>query len=451
MSTCFVESPLPIPVLVCWAPRDPLTATSPPPSQTLFFGTLARNLSELMPTIYTPTEADAIAKFSHVFRRPLGAVFLTYPLQDSLEADFRSHLRDLKGRKREIDLVVVSDGEAILGIGDQGAGATGISTAKSVLYSLIAGFDPARTLAVALDVGTDNQALLDDEMYIGWRHKRVRGEDYYKFVDRFVSAVKAEFGHGTLLHFEDFGVTNAKVLLDKYRADWPVFNDDVQGTGAVTLAALYSALQVTGGKLEEQKIVCFGAGSAGLGIARQIRDAMVLDSKISKEDASKNFFMVDKEGLLTDKMKDVREGLEEFVQKGWKAGVSLEEVVAEAKPTVIIGTSTAAGAFSEKAIREMTKHCEQPIIFPLSNPTRLVEVKPEDARKWSDNKGLITTGSPFDPVDNGDGSKYNVAECNNALVYPGIGFGAVVAKVSPDTCPPLRGHVQGPPRLRQPR
>lgn len=314
----------------------------------------------------------------------------------------------------------------------QGSGGIGISSAKAVIYSLVAGIDPSRTLSVVLDVGTNNPQLRSDPLYLGWNADRVRGDAYHQFTDAFVDLV-VKHQPQCLLHFEDFGVTNAQVLLERYRERQAVFNDDIQGTGAVTLATLTAALQVNGEKLSEQRIVQFGAGSAGLGIVRQIRDAMVLVDGTEKKEAASKFWLVDKFGLVKRGLGDkVRPEIEDdFVRPEDHWGTDethLLDVVKRVKPTVLIGTSTAHGAFTENVIREMAKHTERPIIFPLSNPTRLAECTPEDAQRWTDGKALISTGSPFPPVDIGEGEKYSVAECNNALVYPGIGLGAILAR-----------------------
>ncbi|KAL7414248.1 hypothetical protein BDY24DRAFT_386327 [Mrakia frigida] len=404
----------------------------------LFYALISRHLTDLFPIIYTPTEADAIASYSHVFRRPQGGIFLSYPRRETLEQDFKTHLLDAKGNKRKIDLVVVSDGEAILGIGDQGAGGIGISTAKAVIYTLAAGVHPGRILSIVLDVGTNNKQLLEDDLYVGWKHERLTGKPYDEFIDSFVKLCEKELGDGALLHFEDFGTTNAKRILDRYHDTHAIFNDDVQGTGAVTLAALESALKVTGEKITDQRIIIFGAGSAGLGIASQLRQAITLaDESLSDEDASSRFWLVDKEGLLTSDMKDVRDGLVGFTRKDWKGDKkSLEDVVREIHPTVLIGTSTSPGAFTQSIIKEMSKHVDRPIIFPLSNPTRLCEVHPRDANEWSKGKALLATGSPFDPVKNPEGGPdYVIAECNNALLYPGLCWGAILgrSKVVSDT------------------
>ncbi|KAJ8463355.1 hypothetical protein ONZ51_g10305 [Trametes cubensis] len=381
--------------------------------------------------------AEAISNYSHLFRRSEG-LYLTFPTQDSMEEDFLEQTRG-----RQIDLVVCSDAEQILGIGDQGVGASceagiGISAAKSAIYTLLAGVDPARTLSVTLDVGTDNDDLLDDRLYVGWPHKRIRGEEYDRFVDRFVQLVRKHHPH-SLLHFEDFGVTNAKRLLDKYRDKHAVFNDDVQGTGAVTLACIMSAVGVTKSKLADQRFVIFGAGSAGLGITRQLRDGIVTIDGLDQEEANKKFYLLDRFGLIKESLgaEKIREGIQEFVRPDteWE-GVSandngeigLLEVVRKVKPTVLIGCSTRAGAFTEEIIKEMVKGTERPIILPLSNPSKLHEVTPENAMKWTEGKALLATGSPFPPCKLPNGKEYVVAECNNALIYPGLGLGAMLSK-----------------------
>ncbi|KAL1749263.1 hypothetical protein HDZ31DRAFT_59546 [Schizophyllum fasciatum] len=395
----------------------------------LYYSLIGRYLHELVPIIYTPTEAEAISQYSHLFRRSEG-LYLTYPHEEAMEEDF---VEQIKGR--EIDLIVCSDAEAILGIGDQGVGGIGISAAKSAIYTLIGGIDPSKCLAVTLDVGTDNEELLNDKLYVGWPHKRVRGQEYDDFLETFVQLVRKHRPH-CLLHFEDFGVTNANRLLARYRDTHAVFNDDIQGTGAVTLATLMAAVGVAKSKLSEQIIVTYGAGSAGLGIARQLRDAMVALDGISKEDATSRFYLLDRFGLVRKGLsaERVREDQLEFarVEEEWntaaEAEVKLLDVVKRVHPTVLIGTSTHAGAFTREVVEEMARSVERPIIFPLSNPSRLVEVHPHDANAWTGGKALLATGSPFPPAKMPGGKDYNIAECNNALVYPGLGFGAMLCQ-----------------------
>ncbi|KAJ3795082.1 hypothetical protein GGU11DRAFT_840237 [Lentinula aff. detonsa] len=395
----------------------------------LFYSLLTRHLRELIPIIYTPTEADAIANYSHLFRRSEG-LYLTFPNRDSMEEDF---LEATKGKS--VDLFVSSDAEAILGIGDQGVG---ISAAKSVIYSLIGGIDPSKAVAVTLDVGTNNENLLNDPLYVGWPHERIRGKEYDDFVDKFVQLVRKHFPH-SLLHFEDYGVTNAQRLLQRYRDTHAVFNDDIQGTGAVTLSTLMAAIGVTKSKLCDQRIIIYGAGSAGLGITKQLRDAMASIDNVPVEEANEKFWLIDKHGLITESLPDVREDLKEFVRKDseWKefqsqgdsnSEIKLLDVVKKIKPTVIIGTSTHAGGFTREVVEAMAEGCDRPIIFPLSNPSRLVEVDPKDANDWTKGKALLATGSPFPPAKMPNGKDYIIAECNNALIYPGLGFGAMISQ-----------------------
>ncbi|KAF6749314.1 hypothetical protein DFP72DRAFT_1142945 [Ephemerocybe angulata] len=430
---------------------------------TLYFALLQRHLKELVPVIYTPTQGDAIASYSHLFRKPDG-LFLTFKEIDRMEEEFLEQTRG-----KEIDLVVCTDAEAILGIGDQGVGGIGISTAKSAMYTLIGGLDPSKTLAVMLDVGTNNEQLLNDPLYVGWPHRRVTGEDYDKFVDKFVQLVRKYYPH-SLLHFEDFGVNNAYRLLHKYRETHAAFNDDIltfvrfntsQGTGAVTLACIMAAIGVSsrssaastgktqGSRLSDQRYVIFGAGSAGMGIAVQVRDAMVTADGISRKEANRRFWLIDREGLLYDHTgEEVKHNQEwtgakaEFVrpfEEGWgksaqSGSVGLLETVKKVKPTVLIGCSTAAGAFTEEVVKAMDQgltNGEKPIIMPLSNPSRLVEAQPVDIMKWTEGRALVATGSPFGTVEMKVGGKdksFRIAECNNALIYPGLGFGAILAQ-----------------------
>ncbi|KIJ91960.1 hypothetical protein K443DRAFT_114327 [Laccaria amethystina LaAM-08-1] len=412
---------------------------------TLYYSLLARHLKELVPVIYTPTEAEAIANYSHLFRRSEG-LYLTFPSQERMEEDF---LEQTEGRV--IDLFVCTDSEAILGIGDQGVG---ISTAKSVMYTLVGGLDPSRSVSVVLDVGTNNKELLNDPLYVGWPSKRVRGEEYDKFINKFVQLVRKYHPH-SLLHFEDFGVTNAHRLLDRYRESHAAFNDDIQGTGAVTLACIMAAIGISsrssksgqGKRLSDQRYVILGAGSAGMGIAVQLRDAMVADDGVSRAEANRRFWLVDRQGLLYDSstallllsqadsaerrefIRPLSESWEELVEG--EETIGLLEVVKRVKPTVLIGCSTAAGAFTEDVVKAMVAGLQEedpgarPIITPLSNPSRLVEATPENIIHWTEGRALVATGSPFDSVHM---EKKEIAECNNALIYPGLGFGAILSQ-----------------------
>ncbi|KAM0715738.1 hypothetical protein Q7P37_008252 [Cladosporium fusiforme] len=395
-------------------------------NETLYYALLQRHLKEMMPVIYTPTEGTAIANYSRLFRRPEG-VFLTIDRAGEMEEDFEQ-IADAD----EIDIVAVSDGQQILGIGDQGVGGVLISVAKLVLYTLCAGIHPSRTLPVVLDCGTDNKELLEDEHYLGLQKPRVRGEKYDAFVDKFVQAARKRFPHA-YIHFEDFGVHNARRILDKYASEIPCFNDDVQGTGCVTLAAVTAAARVANIKMGDLRCVMYGAGTAGTGIADQISDAIALDGGKSKEDAKKQIFCMDKQGLILQSMgEDLENAQKPYAHSDneWESAdpKSLLPVVKEVKPHVLIGTSTQPGAFTKEVVQEMSKHIDRPIIFPLSNPTKLHEAKPEDLFKWSDGKVLTATGSPFDPVEVKDGKKREIAECNNSVVFPGIGLGTVLSR-----------------------
>ncbi|KAK6344717.1 NAD-dependent malic enzyme, mitochondrial [Orbilia javanica] len=394
-------------------------------NEVLFYRLILDHLKEMFSIIYTPTEGDAIEQYSHLFRRPEGC-FLDVEHIDAVDEVVRQW-----AHSDDIDYIVVTDGEEILGIGDQGVGAIGISTAKLALMTLCAGIHPNRTLGVVLDCGTDNEELLNDDLYLGLRQNRVRGEKYDEFVEAFITAVKKHYPKA-FLHFEDFGLTNARRLLEVYRPQLPCFNDDIQGTGAVTLAAIMSAIWVSKVELKDIRMLVYGAGSAGTGIADQIRDAMVEIGGMDREAATKQIWLVDKPGILTVSLsesltsaqKPYARPNEEFSDVEHK---SLVQVIRKVKPHILIGTSTHKGAFTEEVVKEMSKHVERPIIFPLSNPTKLVEGQPEDIYEWSSGKALIATGSPFKPVEF-EGNKYIVAECNNAMIYPGIGLGCVLSR-----------------------
>ncbi|KAH7406608.1 hypothetical protein DE146DRAFT_647928 [Phaeosphaeria sp. MPI-PUGE-AT-0046c] len=391
----------------------------------LYYRLILDHLKEMFSVIYTPTEGDAIADYSRLFRRPEGC-FLNIGDVDRVEDDIKQW-----GNPEDIDVIVVSDGEQILGIGDQGVGAILISVAKLVIYTLCAGIHPSRTLPVVLDCGTDNKELLEDALYLGQKIPRVRGEEYDKFVETFVSACKKRYPRA-YIHFEDFGLNNARRILDKYTPQIACFNDDVQGTGCVTLAAVMAALKVSGTKWEDARIVMFGSGSAGTGIADQIKDAISQNTGKPVEEAAKQIWCVDKPGLLLQGKKDQLTPAQipyARDDKEWegKEHSDLLSVVKEVKPHVLIGTSTKPGAFSEDVVREMAKHVERPVIFPLSNPTRLHEAKPQDLYDWTDGKVLVATGSPFPPVKH-NGKEYDISECNNSVTFPGIGLGAVLSR-----------------------
>ena len=379
----------------------------------------------MFPIIYTPTEGKAIADYSRQFRRPEGC-FLNVNEPDMIEQQI-----DHFGGPDDIDIIVISDGEQILGIGDQGVGGILISVAKLVIYSLCAGIHPHRTMPVVLDCGTDNKELLEDDLYLGNKHERVRGEKYDKFVDHFVEAARKRYPKA-YIHFEDFGLPNARRILDKYTSRIACFNDDVQGTGCVTLAAIYAALHVTKMHIKDTRILLFGAGTAGTGIGDQIADAIAVESEKSSEEARKQIWCVDKQGLLLESHKEKLTPAQHPYAKPdseWKDKQhdNLLEVIKQVKPHILIGTSTKPKAFTEEAIKEMAKHVDRPIIFPLSNPTKLHEADPADLFEWTEGKALISTGSPFPPVEY-NGTKYEVAECNNSTTFPGIGLGAVLSR-----------------------
>lgn len=384
--------------------------------------------------IYTPTEADAIQNFSRLFRKPEGC-FLNIEDQDRIPGNLAQW-----AKPKDIDYIVVTDGEEILGIGDQGVGGILISVAKLVLTTLCAGIHPSRTLAVVLDCGTDNTALLDDDLYLGLRRPRVRGQAYDEFVDKFVQSITKLYPRA-YLHFEDFGLTNARRILDKYRPQIACFNDDVQGTGCITLAAIMSGLHVNKLAMTNMRLVIFGAGTAGIGIADQVRDAIAAESGKSKADAAKQIWCVDRPGLLLKSMAatdQLTSGQHPYArddnEEGWhdKPHDDLLSVIRAVHPHVLIGTSTKPKAFTQTIIEEMSSHVSHPIIMPLSNPTRLHEADPQDIYTWSEGRALIATGSPFPPVTRTDSNNhkttYEVAECNNSTAFPGIGLGCVLSR-----------------------
>ncbi|PGG97196.1 malate dehydrogenase (oxaloacetate-decarboxylating) [Blastomyces parvus] len=394
-------------------------------NEVLFYKLIQTHLKEMFSVIYTPTEAEAIENYSRIFRRPEGC-FLNIRDQNRID----ECLANFGGSGEEIDYIVVTDGEEILGIGDQGEGGILISVAKLVITTLCAGIHPTRQLPVVLDCGTNNEKLLNDELYLGLRQQRARGQEYDDFVDKFVKAARKRYPNA-FIHFEDFGLQNAKRILDRYRPHIACFNDDIQGTGCVTLAALLAALQVSKVKLTDVRVVCFGAGSAGTGIAAQIRDAIAAESKGSKDEALKQIWCIDKQGLLLKSQGDqLTPAQSAFARDNWpedQSGLDLYSVVKSVKPHVLIGTSTKAGAFTEQIIREMARHVEHPIVFPLSNPTRLHEAQPKDVMEWTGGKALIATGSPFPPVEY-RGMKTEIAECNNSTAFPGIGLGVILSR-----------------------
>jgi malate dehydrogenase (oxaloacetate-decarboxylating) len=396
-------------------------------NETLFYALLARHIEEMMPIVYTPTVGLGCEQFSRIFRKPRG-LFLSFPLKDRIGDIFSNSRFD------GVEAIVVSDGERILGLGDQGAGGMGISIGKLSLYTACAGLHPSTTLPVLLDVGTDNHELLHDPWYIGWRHERVRGADYDDFVAAFVAAVRVRWPH-VLLHWEDFAIGNANRLLAQYRDRLCSFNDDIQGTAAIAVGAILSAINVTGVPLTEQRIAVVGAGSAGTGICALLSRAMI-EAGVPEKDARGRFYLIDRDGLLLEGMNGLQPFQAPFGQSreriaGWKLPaaerIGLTEVVANAHPTVLIGTSGQAGAFSEPAVRVMAAHVRRPVIFPLSNPTERSEATPQDLLAWTEGRAVVGTGSPFPPVTR-DGRPFRIDQTNNAYVYPGVGLGAIAVK-----------------------
>lgn len=387
-------------------------------NKVLYYELVRRHIREMLPIIYTPTEGDAIAAYSHRFRKPEGC-FLDITDPDSIELRLA-----VFGEDKDIDYIVVSDGEGILGIGDQGVGGVRIAIAKLGLMTLCGGIHPARVLPVVLDVGTNNKELQEDDLYMGNKFDRVRDDQYWEFVDKFIRAVKKQFP-SAVLHYEDFGVSTGRTMLHKYREELPSFNDDIQGTGAVVMASITAGLKYSDRNLLDSTILIYGAGSAGLGIADQIVNHMVSHGS-TVEDACKRIVIMDRRGVVLQSY-DNPEGQIRYADPDadWE-GIntkSLQDVVAKVKPTVLVGCSTQAGAFTEQVIKEMYKHNPQPLVFPLSNPTRLHEAFPVDIMKWTDNNALIATGSPFQPVDG-----YYISENNNCFTFPGIGLGAVLSR-----------------------
>ncbi|OTY06632.1 NAD-dependent malic enzyme [Bacillus thuringiensis serovar muju] len=398
-------------------------------NEVLFYRILTDHLREMLPIVYTPTVGVAIQRYSHEYRKPRG-VYLSINDPSGIEEAFAN----IGATAENIDLVVVTDGEGILGIGDWGVGGINIAIGKLAVYTAAVGIDPSRVLPVILDVGTNREELLDNPFYIGNRHPRITGEAYDEFIDTFVQAVNKQFPKA-LLHWEDFSSRNARKILDKYRHDICTFNDDIQGTGAVSLAAVLSAVKASGVPLSEHRVVVFGAGTAGIGIADQVRDAMVRVG-VSEEESYKRFWCIDRNGLVTDNMEDLLDFQMPYARKEaevskWKQNdvIGLAEVVKHVKPTILIGTSTVAGAFKEEIVKEMASHVERPIILPMSNPTPLAEAKPADLIEWTEGRALVATGSPFEPVTY-NGVTYVIGQSNNALIFPGLGLGTIVVRAS---------------------
>ena len=391
-------------------------------NEVLFYSLVVDHLPEMLPMIYTPVVGTACQQFSEIYRHSRG-LFISYPERKNIDAILGN------APVPNVEAIVVTDGERILGLGDQGAGGMGIPIGKLSLYTACGGISPDKTLPILLDVGTNNQDRLNDPMYIGWRQERVTGQEYDDFLDLFVQGVKRAFPR-VLLQFEDFAQTHASPLLERYRDQLCTFNDDIQGTAAVAVGTLLSAVKVAGARMSDQVVTMFGAGSAGCGIAEQIVAAMVKQGLREKE-ARSRFFMIDRPGLLHDGIQNLLPFQQKLLQPkdkvaGWASAesgeISLLDVIKHAHPTILIGVSGQPDRFTEDAIREMAKHAERPIIFPLSNPTSRVEAKPADLIEWTDGRALIATGSPFDPVKH-EGRTYPIAQCNNSYIFPAMGLG----------------------------
>lgn len=396
-------------------------------NEILFYLLLSKHIEEMSPIVYTPVVGLACQHYSHLYRRPRG-LYLSYPYKDELETLLQH------APFKDIDVIVVTDGERILGLGDLGIGGMGIPVGKLALYTVCAGIHPARTLPIILDVGTDNQELLNDPLYLGWHHERVRGAAYDAFIDTFVQAVKRIFPH-VLLQWEDFAKKNARRLLTQYQDQLCTFNDDIQGTGAVTLAGLLAAVHVIGAKLSEQRVVILGAGSAATGIAEQIVAAMEYEGR-SLEEARRSIWLLDSHGLVHTGRKDLEAEKAPYAQPeqriaGWNTTsseqIGLQEVVAQVHPTILIGTAAMPGVFTEAIVREMARHVERPIIFPLSNPTSMSEAAPADLIAWTEGRALIATGSPY-PAVSYNGQTITIGQCNNMFIFPGMGLGVIAAQ-----------------------
>ena len=396
-------------------------------NETLFYRLIMDYPAEMTPIIYTPTVGEACQRFSEIYRKPRG-LFLAYPERDHIEDILDNAIPDT------VEVIVMTDSEAVLGIGDQGAGGMGIPIGKLALYTASGGIDPNLCLPILLDVGTNNQELLDDPFYIGWAHNRIAGDDYYEFVDRVIQAIRNKFP-GVLVQFEDFGRTHANALLEKYREEICCFNDDIQGTAAVAMGTVLAGVHAAGGRFADQIFVLAGAGSAGCGIAGQLVRGLMLDG-LSEEEALSRFYLVDRHGLIREGLGDLTPQQKRFVRAAgdfaqWdvEAGsrYPLLDVVRNARPTVLIGVSGRSGLFGEEVVRCMAAINERPIILPLSNPTTRVEAEPDDIVRWSGGRALIATGSPFDPVYDG-GVMHTISQCNNSYAFPGVGLGVLAVR-----------------------
>ena len=395
-------------------------------NETLFYRLVLDYIVEMLPIIYTPVVGEACQKFSHIYRRPRG-LFISYPERDDMDEILANCALD------NVEAIVVTDGERILGLGDQGAGGMGIPVGKLSLYTAIGGIDPTTTLPIMLDVGTNNQDRLKDPNYIGWRHERITGDDYDNFIETFVSAIMKAFPD-VLLQFEDFASRNASPILAKYRDRLCTFNDDIQGTAAVTTGTILAAAALTGRNLDDHRIVMLGAGSAGIGISNQLVATMVATG-MSEAEARSRFFVIDSHGLIHDGRSGLAPYKVPFEQKladlaDWERAegdeISFADTVKNAQPTILVGVTGQPGVFTEEIVREMASHCDRPIIFPLSNPTSRCEADPQDLINWTEGKAIMATGSPFDPVHY-DGRDFPIAQCNNSYIFPAMGLGVRAA------------------------
>ena len=393
-------------------------------NRTLFYYLFSQHVVEFMPIVYDPVIAENIENYSELYVNPQNAVYLSIDSPETIEESLKNATKD-----REIRLIVVTDAEGILGIGDWGTNGVDISVGKLMVYTAAAGIDPKSVLPVVLDAGTNRETLLEDKLYLGNRHKRVYGDKYYDFVDKFVQIAEKLFPR-LYLHFEDFGRSNAANILHKYWKTYPVFNDDIQGTGIITLAGILGALKISGEKLTDQKYMCFGAGTAGAGIADRVYQEM-LQQGLSENEARNRFYLVDKQGLLFDDMDDLTPEQKPFARKRTEFNnanelTNLEAAVKAVRPTILVGTSTQPNTFTETIVKEMASYTARPIIFPLSNPTKLAEATAENLIKWTEGKALVATGIPADPVEY-NGVTYEIGQANNALIYPALGLGAIAS------------------------
>ena len=398
-------------------------------NQTVFYKLASEHLQEILPTIYTPTVGDAVISFSRKYRQARG-MYLSYPEREYLEnvLDNRSNPR--------VEIVVITDGEAVLGIGDQGIGGMDIPIAKLMVYSLCGGINPNRAMPIVIDVGTDNEELLNDPDYLGWKHKRLRGQEYQDFVDEVVQTIRKKLPKA-FIHWEDFGTTNARYLLERYQDEFCTFNDDIQGTGATTLAAILAGTKSLKQKLSDQRIVIFGAGAAGCGIADQIKLGLMATG-LTEAEAKAQLWLVDRNGLLMSSMTDLRECQAPYARQSnetskWSlenaSEISLLETVSNVKPTILIGCSAQGGSFNKQVVKSMASTTEHPIIMPLSNPNSRSEAEPEELLEWTEGKALIATGSPFGDVEY-QGNTIEIAQCNNYRIFPGIGLGVIACKAT---------------------